>query len=90
MTYPTEEEVQKMINDHLEKVRSCTAETLGIESGAKDLITYVTALISHSAELMWLAKVDVDKSTELISITFKSIYEQYDEYSNGESDEETK
>ena len=90
MTFPTTEEAEKMMNDQLYKIREFTFETLGGETDGSNLMAYVLASISHSAELMWMAKVSMSSGADLVAKTFKSMYEQCEEFYKEGSNEESK
>lgn len=90
MSKPTKKEVEESINEHLGKIRSFTFGSLGEEPTANQLMTYMMANVSHVAELMWAAQVDMNKGLDLTNEMFKSVYMQFEQHERKESDEKAK
>lgn len=90
MSVPTKEEVESAINEHLDKIRSFTFGTLGDEPTTRQIVTYMLANVSHVAELMWAAQVDMNKGLNLATELFKSVYTQFEEDKEREQDEKAK
>lgn len=90
MIKPTKKEVEESMNEHLGKIRSFTFGTLGDEPTANQLMTYMMASVFHVAELMWAAKVEMDKGLNLANEMFKSMYMQLEEEKRNKKDEEAK
>ena len=90
MSKPTKEEIEASINEHLEKIRGFTYGSIGDNPQANQLMTYMMANVSHVAELMWAAQVEMNKGLNLTTELFKSVYEQFDEAEKEKSNEEAK
>lgn len=90
MSVPTKKEVESAMNEHLGKIRSFTFGTLGDEPTARQIMTYMMANVSHVAELMWAAQVDMNKGLNLATELFKSVYTQFEEDKRKEQDEKAK
>ena len=90
MNTPTKEEVEKSINEHLDKIRDFTYGSIGDNPQANQLMTYMMANVSHVAELMWASQVEMNKGLNLTTELFKSVYKQFDEAEKEESNEEAK
>ena len=90
MSVPTKEEVESAINEHLGKIRSFTFGTLGDEPTTHQIMTYMIANVSHVAELMLAAQVDMNKGLNIATELFKSVYTQFEEDKGKEQDEKAK
>ena len=90
MSKPTKKEVEESMNEHLGKIRSFTFGSLGEEPTANQLIAYMMANVSHVAELMWAAQVDMNKGLNLATELFKSVYTQFEKDKEKEQDEKAK
>ena len=90
MSKPTKKEVEESMNEHLGKIRSFTFGSLGEEPTANQLMAYMMANVSHVAELMWAAQVDMNKGLNLATELFKSVYTQFEKDKEKEQDEKAK
>jgi hypothetical protein len=90
MNIPTKDDVEKMMNDHLAKIREFTLGTLGNETDANQHLSYMMANVSHVAELMWAAQVEMGKGLGLANEMFKSMYVQLEESKKEKGNEEAK
>ena len=90
MNMPTKDDVEKMMNDHLARIREFTLGALGNEADANQLMSYMMANVSHVAELMWASQVEMNKGLNLTTELFKSVYKQFDEAEKEKSNEEAK
>ena len=90
MNAPTRNEVEKSINEHLDKIRNFTYGSLGDEPQAYQLMAYMMANVSHVAELMRAAQVEMNRGINLTTELFKSVYSQFDETNKENENEEAK
>ena len=83
-------DAESLMNEQLEKIRNFTEETIGSTVQPKVLMAYMMANVCHLAELMWAAKVDLNKGVGLATELFKSMYQQCEELEKEGSNEEAK
>lgn len=87
---PSKEEIEASMNEYLEKIREFTDGVLTTKTQPDAFMSYVMANAAHVAEMMWVARIEIDKSLALTTQIFKSMYEQFDEAAKEESNEDAK
>ena len=83
-------DAEDLMNEHLQKIRGFTSETIGNTVQSEVLMAYMMAQVCHLAELMWAADVDLNKGLVLATELFKSMYQQCEELEKEGSNEEAK